>query len=90
MVNRFENDTSYIGTAWLLRLAQGRGLQIQHLLRITHLGHGTTHILAILPDNQYVCDCCMGMNIGIPCRHYFQALSVVTNLHFIIGVVRAR
>jgi hypothetical protein len=89
MVNRFENDTSYIGTAWLLRLAQGRGLQVQHLLRITHLGHGTTHILAVLPDNQYVCDCCMGMNLGIPCRHYFQALSVVTNLQFIIGVVRA-
>jgi hypothetical protein len=90
MVNRFENDNSYIGTAWLLRLAQGRGLQVLHLLRITHLGHGTTHILAILPGNQYVCDCCMGMNIGIPCRHYFQALSVVKNLSFIIGVVRAR
>jgi hypothetical protein len=87
MVNRFENDTSYIGTAWLLCLAQGRGLQVQHLLRITHLGHGTTHILTVLPDNQYVCDCCMGMNIGIPCHHYFQALSVVINLYFIIGVV---
>ncbi|KAF8805825.1 hypothetical protein BYT27DRAFT_7224672 [Phlegmacium glaucopus] len=60
MVNKFENDTSYIGTAWLLCLAQGRGLQVQHLLHITHLGHGTTHILAILPNNHYVCDCCMG------------------------------
>ena len=38
-------------------------------------------------EKQYICDCCMGMNTGISCHQYFQALSVVTNLEFIIGVV---
>ena len=60
MVNIFKNDTSYIGTAWLLCLAQGQGLQVWHLLCITHLRHGTTHILTVLPDdmqiNEVFCD----------------------------------
>ena len=48
--------------------------------------------LAVLPDNRYVCDCCMGLNLGIPCRHYFQPLTVVKakGLWFHIGLVRAR
>ena len=80
MVNRFENDISYIGTAWLWL-----GCSVWHKVRVSksnitaHYPSRTQdhHILAILPDNQYVCDCCMGMNISIPCHHYFQALSIL-------------
>jgi predicted methyltransferase len=90
MLNHFENDASHIGTRYLLHLIHGEGHQVEHLLKITHKGLGTTHILALLPNDQYVCDCCMGTNLGIPCRHYFQALSIVRNLHFILGVVRPR
>ncbi|KAF8959345.1 hypothetical protein BDZ97DRAFT_1667355, partial [Flammula alnicola] len=90
MLNTFENDNSHISTKWLLRLIKGRGLRVEHLLCITHDGTDAFHMLAILPNDNYVCDCCMGMNLGIPCRHYFRALSAMKNLRFNIGVIRPR
>jgi hypothetical protein len=54
MINRFENDKVYISTKWLLRLVAGRGLHVEHLLRVTHKGTGAMHMVAILPSNQYV------------------------------------
>jgi predicted methyltransferase len=90
MVNRFENDKSYISTKWLLRLIRGRGLTVEHLLRVTHKGTGVIHMVALLKDNRYICDCCMGTSLGLPCRHYFQVLSMVKNLEFDIGVIQPR
>ncbi|KAG1786648.1 hypothetical protein EV424DRAFT_1340421 [Suillus variegatus] len=90
MINNFKNDEAYISTKWLLRLISSRGLEIQHLLKIINRGTKTTHFLAILQNDSYLCDCCMGMNLGIPCRHYFQALTRMPTLSFHIGLVRAR
>jgi hypothetical protein len=90
MINSFKNDEAYISTKWLLRLITSRGLEIQHLLKIVNRGTKTTHFLAILPNDMYLCDCCMGMNLGIPCRHYFQVLTRMPTLSFHIGLVRAR
>lgn len=90
MMNNFKNDEAYISTKWLLRLINSRGLEIQHLLKIVNRGTKTTHFLAILQNDSYLCDCCMGMNLGIPCRHYFQALTRMPALSFHIGLVRAR
>jgi hypothetical protein len=75
MVNEFTNEDAYISTRWLLRLTNGRGLQVRHLLRIVHQGTNKAHILAIVDNHTYVCDCAMGMSLGIPCRHYFQAFN---------------
>ena len=90
MVNHFENDRSYISTKWLLCLICGCGLIVEHLLHVTHKGTGAIHMVAVLKDNRYICDCCMGTSLGLPCCHYFQVLSVVTNLQFDIGVVQAQ
>ncbi|KAG1856274.1 hypothetical protein C8R48DRAFT_566547, partial [Suillus tomentosus] len=90
MVNNFGNDTAYIGTKWLLRLLASRGLEVIHLLKVMNRGTRATHFLAMLPENLYACDCCMGMNLGIPCRHYFQVLTRMPTLSFHIGLVRAR
>ncbi|KAG2740233.1 hypothetical protein P692DRAFT_20753620, partial [Suillus brevipes Sb2] len=87
MMNNFKNDEAYISTKWLLRLINSRGLEIQHLLKIVNRGTKTTHFLAILQNDSYLCDCCMGMNLGIPCRHYFQALTRMPALSFHIGLV---
>ena len=46
-------------------------------------------IVALLPDDSYVCDCGMGMNLGLPCHHYFQVLSAIKTLKFNLGVIRA-
>ncbi|KAH7903945.1 hypothetical protein BJ138DRAFT_1167358 [Hygrophoropsis aurantiaca] len=90
MSNSFKNDNAHISTKWLLRLTTSRGLQVQHLLKIVHQGTNATHYLALLPDNRFVCDCCMGMNLGIPCRHYFKAFLKVDGLAFHIGLIRSR
>lgn len=91
MISDFTNDSAYISTHWLLRMIIGRGHRVQHLLKISRMGTvRTTHSLAILNDGLYLCDCCMGVMLGIPCRHYFQALTVVKGLKFHLAVVRPR
>lgn len=90
MVNSFENDSAYISMEWLLRIVRGHGLQVKHLLKVTRKGaNPKTHMVALLPNNMYVCDCCMGMNLGLPCRHYFQVLSIIKHFEFDITVIKA-
>lgn len=91
MFDKFENDVSHISLQWLLRLITGRGLTVKHLLKISHLSGGKSlHYVALLVDGRYICDCCMGLNLGIPCRHFFQALTKVRGLKFHIRLVRPR
>ncbi|KAJ7436413.1 hypothetical protein FB451DRAFT_1193915 [Mycena latifolia] len=93
-MNDFINDDAYIETRWLLRLIQNQGLVPVHLLKITHMSTGATHIIAILPDGRYVCDCCMGLNLGQVCRHYYAAWTAwqlkMPGLPFHISLIRAR
>lgn len=90
MLNSFENDNAYIGTKWFLCLITTRGLEVHHLLRIVHSSTGATHHLAILRDGRYICDCCMGLNLGLPCRHFFQAWTKIQGLRFHISFIRSR
>ena len=90
MINVFSNDNARISVKWLLRLIDGRGLKVKHLLQVTHLGTSASHHLTILSDGRYICDCCMGTNLGIPCRHYFQVLTKVQGMKFNIGLVHPR
>ncbi|KAF8914327.1 hypothetical protein CPB84DRAFT_81962 [Gymnopilus junonius] len=91
MINDFTNDSAYISTRFLLRLIQNRGLRVKQLLKITRIGASSTpHCLALLDNGNYLCDCCMGTNLGIPCRHYFVALSSVKGLKFHLGLIRSR
>ncbi|PPQ86528.1 hypothetical protein CVT25_007179 [Psilocybe cyanescens] len=83
MINNFTKNTAYISIQQLLQKIIGQGHQVQHLLKISHMGTvHMTHSLAILNNGFYFCDCCMGVNLGIPCQHYFQVLSVVKGLRF--------
>ena len=50
MVNSFDNDHAHISTKWLLRLLSSRGLIIQHLLQIEHIGTQASHVLTVLSD----------------------------------------
>ncbi|KAJ7731464.1 hypothetical protein DFH07DRAFT_713146, partial [Mycena maculata] len=88
-MNDFSNDNAYIETRWLLRLVQNQGLVPIHLVKITHRNTGAAHIVAILPDGRYVCDCCMGLNQGLVCRHYFAAWLKIPGLPFHISLIRA-
>ncbi|KAF8578117.1 hypothetical protein K439DRAFT_1362967 [Ramaria rubella] len=90
MWNHFSNDHSLISNAFLLRLITGQGLKVHRLLRIIHLGTGTRHTLTLLESGRYVCDCCMGSNLGIPCRHFYCALLNMKELVFHIALIRHR
>ncbi|KAF7302905.1 hypothetical protein MKEN_01252800 [Mycena kentingensis (nom. inval.)] len=71
----FTNDHPYISLEFLLKILRDQG---------------ATHILALLPDGRYACDCCMGTNLGIICRHYLIAWSRIPGLPFHISLIRAR
>ncbi|KAK0463365.1 hypothetical protein IW261DRAFT_1554161 [Armillaria novae-zelandiae] len=92
MIATFKNDQALISTCWLLNLILQCGLTVIHLLQIQHLGQtGATHYLAVLADGRHVCNFCMVLNLGIPCRHFFQALAAHTQgLHFSIGLIHSR
>ncbi|TEB23720.1 hypothetical protein FA13DRAFT_1597587, partial [Coprinellus micaceus] len=89
MINMFTNDNTYLGAKWVLRLIHSRGLQVRNVLRVVHQGTGKQHLVALLDNKSYVCDCAMGMNLGIPCRHYFSVLTSVREFRFHISVVRS-
>ncbi|KAJ7438871.1 hypothetical protein FB451DRAFT_1059965 [Mycena latifolia] len=89
-MNDFQNDRAYIETRFLLRLIREQGVTPSHLLKVTHTETGATHIIALLPDGRYICDCCMGTNLGLVCRHYFVAWTKIPGLPFHISLIRAR
>ncbi|KDQ25024.1 hypothetical protein PLEOSDRAFT_1046958 [Pleurotus ostreatus PC15] len=89
-LNTFQNDNTYISTQFLLRLITGRGYCVKYLFRIQRIATNATHILAVLTDGRYICDCCMGLNLGVPCRHFWCAMTHVQSLGFHIGMVRRR
>ncbi|KAF9488056.1 hypothetical protein BDN71DRAFT_1367621, partial [Pleurotus eryngii] len=86
-LNTFQNDSAYISTQFLLRLITGRGYNVKHLFRIQHIATKAMHILVVLTDGRYICDCCMGMNLGIPCRHFWCAMTHIQSLGFHIGMI---
>ncbi|KAJ6545321.1 hypothetical protein B0H19DRAFT_914963, partial [Mycena capillaripes] len=55
--------------------------------QISHTETGATHIIAILPDGRYLCDCCMGMNLGVVFRHYFVAWYKIPGLPFHLSLI---
>ncbi|KAJ6543270.1 hypothetical protein DFH09DRAFT_1088967 [Mycena vulgaris] len=51
---------------------------------------GSIHYLALLPDGRYICNCCMPLNLGIACQHYFHAWIDVQGLPFHISLIPPR
>ncbi|KAJ7635604.1 hypothetical protein DFH06DRAFT_1003450, partial [Mycena polygramma] len=90
MFNTFENDSAYMSTRWLLRQMRDRGLVPTYLVRVKHKTSGTVHIIAIFPDGRYLCDCCMGSNLGIVCCHFFLAWTKMDGLPFHVSSIQRR
>ncbi|THU93979.1 hypothetical protein K435DRAFT_669225 [Dendrothele bispora CBS 962.96] len=92
MQDTFSNDSKHLSTQWLLRLMTEQNLTVKTLLQVRMIGseNSGVHFLAILTDGRVICDCCMQLNLGIPCRHYFHIFTRVQGLTFSIGMIRAR
>lgn len=89
-LNDFSNDTFSISAQYLVSLIQGRGLQIKQYFKVSHYDSGVVHYVVVLAGGQYVCDCMMGINLGIPCRHFFAVLYMGTGISFHIGLFNPR
>lgn len=92
MISTFTNDNAYIATQWLLRQVLQRGHTVETLIKVIRRMEGTetVHVLALLRGGSYVCDCMMGTNKGIPCRHYFAVLQRSSNVSFSLSLVGKR
>ncbi|KAJ6555693.1 hypothetical protein DFH09DRAFT_861686, partial [Mycena vulgaris] len=87
LINNFDDDKAYVSLQWLVEQVTRRGLVIRHLLRIWHTSMGSVHYLAILPDGRCIGNCCMPLNLGIPCRHYFHPWINVQGFPFHISLI---
>ncbi|KAJ7440881.1 hypothetical protein FB451DRAFT_1344062 [Mycena latifolia] len=90
MINDFANDQAHVSVKWLIEQVTKRGIAVRHLLRVKHTSAGSIHYIAVLPDGRYICNCCMPLNLGIPCRHYFRIWIDVQGLPFHISLIRPR
>lgn len=92
MIDSFQNDGAHLDSKWLLRLVVNQGMRVQTLFRIQHMGSGKSHVLAFMDDQSYVCDCTMGLSLGIPCRHFFTILAASgnTGIQFHMSVINRR
>ncbi|KAJ7615824.1 hypothetical protein FB45DRAFT_757565 [Roridomyces roridus] len=90
MINAFEDDRVYISTKWFMDLIQQRGLRVKHLIRVIHRTTSTAHYVVLLSDGRYLCDCCMGTNLGLTCRHFFTLWIAIQDLPFHLSLIRAR
>lgn len=67
---------------------------VKHVVKVSFSGTNTSseHLVLLLDHDRYLCDCCMGVNLGIPCSHFWavfwhaRGLNVVFNL----GLIRPR
>lgn len=88
-----DNDAAYIATPWLLHQILECRASVQHVFKVISSGASSSqHVVLILADGRYFCDCCMGLNVGIPCRHFFAVLRASHSplIKFRIGFIRSR
>lgn len=94
IINPYLSDNTYIATPWLIHLILACRLKIRHIIKVTFSSNqaATQHIVVILDHDRYLCDCCMGVNLGIPCRHYFAVLRAMggVNMTFSLSLIRRR
>ncbi|KAJ6541374.1 hypothetical protein B0H19DRAFT_958648, partial [Mycena capillaripes] len=74
VLNSFADDSIRISAQFMLHLIADRGWVCEHLFKISHYASATVHFIAVLDNGHIICDCMMGTNLGIPCRHFYTLL----------------
>src|ERR1700730_13759145 len=99
LLDDFSEDQIHISAEHLLQLIAARGLSVSALFQIQHYASQSTHYLALVSAddssesgqvNHPVCDCMMGVNLGIPCRHYYAVLRCRSSVQFHLGLFNQR
>ena len=91
MLNSFTKDSLHISVRHLLQLVAKRGWACTAVFHVTHYGTNVSHYVAILDTGHPICDCMMGTNLGLPCRHFYCILrSSNATVHFHLGLFNRR
>src|SRR6202142_3431380 len=64
--------------------------EITHMYKIMCYDSNTSHFAVVLANGHVVCDCMMGINLGIPCRHIFALLYLTSTVAFHISMYNKR
>ena len=64
----------HISAQYLLELIAERQWTCVEIFEVKHYATTLSHYVAILDTNHPVCDCMMGINLGIPCHHFYAVL----------------
>lgn len=65
-------------------------MSIKHLFKITRYDGDVVHYAAMLTSGHVICDCMMGVNLGIPCRHYWAMFYQSSHVYFHLGMFNKR
>lgn len=89
LLDDFAGDAIRISAQYLLQLVSGGGQTCTTLFAVKHYATFAVHYLALLDNGHPVCDCMMGTNLGIPCRHFYTVLRR-SQAHFHLGLFNKR
>ena len=71
LLNTFNDDDKAVSIKHLLELLHLRQWPIRQLYRVSRYNSEVRHYVVVLESSHIICDCMMGTNLGIPCRHIF-------------------
>ena len=89
MLNTFSDDNVIVSVKYLLELIHERKWSVHSLCKVSRYNSTAHHYVTVLESGHMICDCMMGTNLGIPCRHIF-ALFVMTDATFHISMYNRR
>ncbi|KIY60829.1 hypothetical protein CYLTODRAFT_322716, partial [Cylindrobasidium torrendii FP15055 ss-10] len=78
----FTDDNVFVGTPHLFSHISQYNLHILNMFKVWHRGYPAEHYVIIFADGQFVCDCAMPMNLGIPCHHLYAIWTHVSAVRF--------
>ena len=91
LLNSFSEDTIHISVHHLLQVVAKRGWACAAVFHVTQYATDVSHYVAVLDTGHPICDCMMGTNLGLPCRHFYSVLrSTTTAVTFHLGLFNRR
>ncbi|KAK0438683.1 uncharacterized protein EV420DRAFT_1279936, partial [Desarmillaria tabescens] len=74
LLNTFEDDNIKLSTKYLLCFIATHGWLCSGLFKIAYYASESIHFIAVLDMEHTLCDCIIGINLGIPCCYYYALL----------------
>jgi hypothetical protein len=91
LLNSFSEDTIHVSVRHLLQVVAKHGWSCATVFHVMHYATNVSHYVAILDTGHPICDCMMGTNLGLPCRHFYSVLRASSaTVQFHLGLFNRR